>query len=273
MRHNTLILFMLTAISLVSCTVKNPPATPPTTGTSTPSATPTATELPASDPSFPGEAAQLVDEETNQPVAVRAQPAEQAPTVATVPKDEVVRVIDSTRDEAKRMWYRVRRSSGSEGWVGGQLIRFIGDRDPTARPVVAMPGEVPILADPNNNARQVGWVRGGEILTVSRSVKTPELDNRQSTWLQIDRGWVSAEFMFQPACLRFNGNRMMVVKVAGAAVRSAPSNEAQQVKLLKGGETVVPLRKETNQQGEWLQTEQGWVNSKLLFLPTCQAKV
>jgi uncharacterized protein YgiM (DUF1202 family) len=267
MRPNTLALAIIATLGLVSCTTGTPRASSPPT-TPTPSVTPSPMAVTA-DPNFVGEAAQLVDEESRQPVEVRAQPADQAPTVATVPKEEVVRVIDSTRDAAKRMWYRVRRSSGREGWVGGQFMRFVANSDPTARPVVVMPGEVPILAKPNNNAPQVGRVRGGEILSVSRSANTPELDNRQSTWLQIDRGWVSAEFMFQPACLKFNGHRMMVVNVAGAAVRSAPNSQAQQVDRLEGGETVTPLRKETNQQGEWLQNEQGWVDSKQLFLPTC----
>ncbi len=31
------------------------------------------------------------------------------------------------------------------------------------------------------------------------------------------KGWVSGKFLFQPACLRFNGNPMMVVNVSGAA--------------------------------------------------------
>jgi hypothetical protein len=117
-------------------------------------------------------------------------------------------------------------------------------------------------------ARQIGQVQGGEALSVSRRVS----DNveRGSTWLYMGKGWVSGEFLFQPACIRFNGNQMMVVNVSGAAVRSQPNLRAQEVKRLQGGETVIPLRKQTNGEGEWLQTEQGWVNSKTLFTAACQ---
>lgn len=225
---------------------------------------------PAATPSFPGEAARLVDGTSNTPVTIRAKPSDQAYSVVTVAKEEVVQVVDSTRDEQQLMWYRVQHASGKEGWVMGQFMQFIGNPDPSARPSVVMPGGVPILAHPGNDARVVGQVRGGEVLTISRSVEVPELDNRTSTWLQIDRGWVSAEFMFQPACLRFNGNLMRVVSVEGAIVRNEPSDQAQEVDRLEGGETVVPLVLKTNEQGEWLKNEQGWVNSKTLFLSACQ---
>lgn len=53
---------------------------------------------------------------------------------------------------------------------------------------------VAIWTEPSVQARSIGQVQGGEVLTISRSVEGPELDNRKSTWLQIDRGWISAEF-------------------------------------------------------------------------------
>ncbi|HEY9619112.1 MAG TPA: SH3 domain-containing protein, partial [Crinalium sp.] len=67
-------------------------------------------------------------------------------------------------------------------------------------------------------------------------------------------------------------NPMRVVSVEGAIVRAEPSDQAKQVGRLEGGETVVPLKIETNAQGEWLKNEQGWVNSKPLFLPACQSR-
>jgi hypothetical protein len=63
---------------------------------------------------------------------------------------------------------------------------------------------------------------------------------------------------------------MRVVSVEGAIVRTEPSNQAKEVDRLEGGETVVPLAVKTNEQGEWLKNERGWVNSKTLFLPACQ---
>ena len=265
MRQGIFTLSLIAAVSLPGCTGGNASSN---AVTPTEAATPTASATTASDPSFPGEAAQLVNEETNAPVEIRAEPSTQARSLATVPKDEMLRAIDSTRDGEGRMWYRVRQASGVEGWVGGQFMRFVGDHDPLARPHVVMPGGTWILSEPRNDARQIGQVQGGEALSVSRRVS----DNveRGSTWLYMGKGWVSGEFLFQPACIRFNGNRMMVVNVSGAAVRSQPNFQAQEVKRLQGGETVVPLRKQTNGEGEWLQTEQGWVNSKTLFTAACQ---
>ena len=65
---------------------------------------------------------------------------------------------------------------------------------------------------------------------------------------------------------------MMVVNVSGAGVRSKPNSQAQEVKRLQGGETVIPLLKQTNGEGEWLQTEQGWVNSQDTFYPSLSAE-
>ncbi|HEY9640445.1 MAG TPA: SH3 domain-containing protein [Coleofasciculaceae cyanobacterium] len=268
MRYSISTLFIVTSIALAGCTAGNPR----TDGIETLPSVPEERYTPTATPSFPGEAAHLIDETSNTPVTVRAEPSDQARSVATVAKEEVVQVVDSTRDEQQRMWYRIQHASGQEGWVMGQYMRFIGNPDPSARPSVVMPGEIPILAQPGNDARVVGRVRGGEVLTISRSVEVPELDNRKSTWLQTDRGWVSAEFMFQPACLRFDGNPMRVVSVEGAIVRTEPSSQAQEADRLEGGEIVVPLALETNEQGEWLKNEQGWVNSRTLFLPTCQSR-
>lgn len=265
MRQGIFTLGLIAAVSLPGCTGGNASSN---AVTPTEAATPTAIATTASDPSFPGEAAQLVNEETNAPVEIRAEPSTQARSLAIVPRDETLRAIDSTRDSEGRMWYRVRQASGVEGWVGGQFTQFVADRDPSARPHIVMPGGTWILSEPRNNARQIGQVQGGEALSVSRRVS----DNveRGSTWLYMGKGWVSGEFLFQPACIRFNGNRMMVVNVSGAAVRSQPNLRAQEVKRLEGGEAVIPLRKQTNGEGEWLQTEQGWVNSKTLFTPACQ---
>jgi hypothetical protein len=207
MRYSISALFIVTAIAFAGCTAGNPRPDGIETLPSVPEEryTPTATS------SFPGEAAHLIDETSNNPVIVRAEPSVQARSVVSVAKEEVVQVVDSSRDEQQGMWYLVQRTSGQEGWVMGQFVRFTGNPDLSARPSVVMRGGGPILDQPGNNARVVGQVRGGEVLTISRSVEVPELDNRKSTWLQTDRGWVSAEFMFQPACLRFNGNPMRVV--------------------------------------------------------------
>lgn len=268
MRYSIAALFIVTAIALAGCTAGNPR----TGGIETLPSVPEERYTPTTTSSFPGEAAHLIDETSNNPVIVRAEPSAQARSVVSVAKEEVVQVVDSTRDQQQGMWYLVQRSSGQKGWVMGQFVRFTGNPDLSARPSVVMRGGGPILAQPGNDARVVGQVRGGEVLTISRSVEVPELDNRKSTWLQTDRGWVSAEFMFQPACLRFNGSQMRVVSVEGAIVRAEPSSQAQQVGRLEGGETVVPLKIETNAQGEWLKNEQGWVNSKPLFLPACQSR-
>jgi hypothetical protein len=269
MRHPILALSIL-IVTLVGCNAGKSP-TPPTARIEALPTIPRETATPSPMSYFFGEAARLVDDTSNTPVTVRAEPADQAPSVLTVAKEEVVQVTNSTRDDQQRMWYRIKHTSGKEGWVMGQFVRFIADPAPSVRPSVVMPGGGPILAEPNNDARVVGQVQGGEVLTISRSVNVPEPDNRQSTWLQIDRGWVAAEFMFQPACLPFNGNPMRVVGVEGAIAREEPSNQAREVDRLDGGEAVVPLSIETNAQGEWLQTEQGaWVNSKPLFLPICQ---
>ncbi|HEY9623929.1 MAG TPA: SH3 domain-containing protein [Crinalium sp.] len=266
MRHSISVLLIVTAIALAGCTAGNSR----TGGIETLPSVPEERYTPTATSSFPGEAAHLIDETSSAPVTVRAEPSVQARSVISVGKEEVVQVVDSTRDQQQGMWYLVQHASGQEGWVMGQFVRFTGNPDLSARPSVVMRGGGPILAQPGNDARVVGQVRGGEVLTISRSVEVPELDNRKSTWLQTDRGWVSAEFMFQPACLRFNGNLMRVVSVEGAIVRTEPSNQAKEVDRLEGGETVVPLAVKTNEQGEWLKNEQGWVDSKTLFLPACQ---
>jgi hypothetical protein len=269
MRKGIFTLGLIAAVSLPGCTGGNASSS---AVTPTPAATPTPIATAASDRSFPGEAAQLVNEETNTPVEIRAEPSTQARSVATVPRDETLRAIDSTRDGEGRMWYRVRQASGVEGWVGGLFMRFVGDRDPQIRPHVVMPGGTWIVSEPRNGARRMGQVQGGEVLSVSPRVSN-NVSDRESTWYYMGKGWVSGEFLFQPACIRFNGNRMMVVNISGAAVKSQPNSQAQEVKRLDGGQAVIPLRKQTNAEGEWLQTEQGWVNSKTLFTPACQQNV
>ncbi|WP_190510609.1 SH3 domain-containing protein [Leptolyngbya sp. FACHB-321] len=176
MRYSISALFIVAAIALTSCTAGNSR----TGGIETLPSVPEERYTPTATSSFPGEAAHLIDETSNNPVIVRAEPSAQARSVVSVGKEEVVQVVDSTRDRQQGMWYLVQRSSGQEGWVMGQFIRFIGNPDLSARPSVVMRGGGPILAQPGNEARVVGQVRGGEVLTISRSVEVPELDNRKS---------------------------------------------------------------------------------------------
>ena len=95
MRYSISALFIVTAIALTGCTADNPRTDGIETLPSVPEEryTPTATHL------FPGEAAHLIDETSNKPVTVRAEPSDQAHSVLTVAKEEVVQVLDSTRDE------------------------------------------------------------------------------------------------------------------------------------------------------------------------------
>ena len=67
MRQGIFTLGLIAAVSLPGCTGGNASSN---AVTPTEAATPTAITTTASDPSFPGEAAQLVNEETNTPVEI-----------------------------------------------------------------------------------------------------------------------------------------------------------------------------------------------------------